>query len=89
MLPVSSITSKPPIRVYILASNRIHLARVWLADTRVTTQKTKLTLWMLLLGGMTLCAQSPLELESKSVFFVVPGRSLLIDTDSEESGDNS
>lgn len=36
---------------------------------------------MLLLGGMTLCAQSPLELESKSVFFVVPGGSGLLTQD--------
>ncbi|SVD17623.1 uncharacterized protein METZ01_LOCUS370477, partial [marine metagenome] len=47
----------------------------------VTTQKTKLILWMLLLGGMKLCAQSPLELESKSAFFVVPGVSGLLTQD--------
>lgn len=81
MLPVSSITSKPPIPVFILASNRLHLARVWLADTRVTTQKTRLILWTLLLGGTTLCAQSPLELGSKSVFFVVRGSSGLLTQD--------
>jgi len=36
---------------------------------------------MLLLGGTTLCAQSSLELESKSVFFVVPGSSGLLTQD--------
>jgi len=81
LLPVSFFVFKPPIPVFILASNCLHLARVWLADTRVTTQKTKLTLWMLLLGGTTLCAQSSLELESKSVFFVVPGSSGLLTQD--------
>ena len=47
----------------------------------MTTQKTRLILWTLLLGGMTLCAQSPLELGSKSVFFVVPGSSGLLTQD--------
>ena len=81
MLPVSFFDFKPPILVFILALSRLHLARVWLVDMCVTTQKTKLILWMLLLGGMKLCAQSPLELESKSAFFVVPGVSGLLTQD--------
>ncbi len=47
----------------------------------MTTQKTRLILWTLLLGGTTLCAQSPLELGSKSVFFVVRGSSGLLTQD--------
>lgn len=47
----------------------------------MTTQKIRLILLTLLLGGTTLCAQSPLELGSKSVFFVVPGSSGLLTQD--------
>ena len=39
----------------------------------MTKQKTNLTLCLLLLGGTVLCAQTPLELGSKTDFYVVPG----------------
>ena len=47
------------------------------------TQQTKLTLWLLLLGGPVLCAQTPLELGSKTDFFVTPdgGKLILITRD--------
>ena len=45
------------------------------------TQKTNLTLWLLLLGGPVLCAQTPLELGSKTDFYVVPGGGELLTRD--------
>ncbi len=59
---------------------------------RVTTQKTNLTLWLLLLGGPVLCAQTPLELGSKTDFYVVPGGGKLMTRDeyvSRYRSDNS
>jgi hypothetical protein len=47
----------------------------------VMTQQTKLTLWFLLLGGPVLCAQTPLELGSKTDFFVTPDGGKLITRD--------
>jgi hypothetical protein len=56
------------------------------------TQKTNLTLWLLLLGGAVLCAQTPLELGSKTDFYVVPGGGKLMTRDeymSRYRSDNS
>ena len=58
----------------------------------VMTQKTNLTLWFLLLGGPVLCAQTPLELGSKTDFYVVPGGGKLMTRDeyvSRYRSDNS
>ena len=58
----------------------------------VMTQKTNLTLCLLLLGGPVLCAQTPLELGSKTDFYVVPGGGELLTRDeyvSRYRNDNS
>jgi len=55
-------------------------------------QKTNLTLWLLLLGGPVLCAQTPLELGSKTDFYVAPGSGKLMTRDeyvSRYRSDNS
>ena len=56
------------------------------------TQKTNLTMWLLLLSGPVLCAQTPLELGSKTDLYVAPRDGKLLTRDeyvSRYRADNS